>query len=73
MSARILTPTQAGVPILQALGLDAEKIVSLSLRIRANELPTLIIERYVTDENGIANLGITLRRYRLVLEDEVSP
>ena len=75
----VLGADELGVPILRALGIDGEKgIVSMVLTIRANQIPTLVIERYMRNAGGMhvvsdtdpKKLETELTRYELKLKKE---
>lgn len=69
--SKLLTVDEMGGPIIKALGLDGKVVRSMTLRLRAGKLPSVVVEHWVRDDSGkiIAAIGPAFSRYELTLRE----
>ncbi len=66
----IASPNDVGMSIIEALGLDGKVVRSIVIDIRANELPTVKIESYVTDGTNLIGT-VSTEKLKLAFKDKV--
>lgn len=69
--ANLPTPKELGKKICMALGLDADKVASISFSWTPESIGKISVTQYVT-LNDMVRMETVLREYQLVSTDEVT-
>lgn len=64
MSGKALLGRELGQQICEALGVDPSTVLSITLRCSAEDVVTAVIDRFVTDDEGV-RIAAAVERYEL--------